>query len=206
MPTASRRTGTRTGTWPGRSTAGSSTCSPGEGVQPQRGWLLDPQLHPDPGDDAPRPDRRGLAPRRSECLVEDRSDDGGRGRRRRDGPGARPPRDLPDRQADLDAGVGPLQRGDLPGDPRPALRPDRCVRLRRWTYPFLVIGRNSIAAYCLAHLTGDFITGTFRTHLGSGAFQLLGERYEPLVEGASLLATYWLILFWMDRRRIYLKV
>jgi len=77
---------------------------------------------------------------------------------------------------------------------------------RRWTFPFLVIGRNSIAAYCLAHLTGDFITGTFRTHLGSEAFQLFGERYEPLVEGASLLATYWLILFWMDRRRIYLKV
>ncbi len=76
----------------------------------------------------------------------------------------------------------------------------------RWTAPFLVIGRNSIAAYCLAHLAGDFITGTIRTHLGQEIFKSLGERYEPLVEGATLLSAFWLILSWMDRRRIYLRV
>ena len=77
---------------------------------------------------------------------------------------------------------------------------------RRWAYPILVVGRNAIAAYCLAHLVGDFITGSFRTHLGADVFQVFGERYEPLVAGGCLLAAYWLILFWMDRRRIYLKV
>ena len=77
---------------------------------------------------------------------------------------------------------------------------------RRWAYPILVVGRNAIAAYCLAHLIDDFITRSLRTHLGQEAFRVAGEPYEPLVKGAALLASYWLILFWMDRRRIYLKV
>jgi heparan-alpha-glucosaminide N-acetyltransferase len=69
-----------------------------------------------------------------------------------------------------------------------------------------VIGRNSIAAYCLAHLIDDFIRGSFRTHLGKDLFRHWGEPYEPLIAGAAVLLVYWLILFWMDRRRIYLKV
>jgi predicted acyltransferase len=75
-----------------------------------------------------------------------------------------------------------------------------------WTYPLRVIGRNSIAAYVLAHLIGDFIQKSFRTHLGQGVFERWGEPYEPLLAGAAVLAVYWLILFWMDRRKIYLKV
>ena len=75
-----------------------------------------------------------------------------------------------------------------------------------WTYPLRVIGRNSIAAYCLAHLIDDFIRSSFRTHLPRDFFQVAGKPYEPLVAGAAVLAVYWLILFWMDRRKIYLKV
>jgi heparan-alpha-glucosaminide N-acetyltransferase len=75
-----------------------------------------------------------------------------------------------------------------------------------WTYPFRVIGRNSIAAYCLAHLIEDFTAKAFRTHLGQDIFEKLGEPYEPLLAGGAVLAVYWLILFWMDRRGIYLKV
>jgi heparan-alpha-glucosaminide N-acetyltransferase len=75
-----------------------------------------------------------------------------------------------------------------------------------WTYPLRVIGRNSIAAYCLAHLIDDFIRNSFATHLGKGLFQFGGDAYEPLASGSAVLLVYWLILFWMDRRRIYLKV
>ena len=75
-----------------------------------------------------------------------------------------------------------------------------------WTYPLRVIGRNSIAAYCLAHLVDDFVRSSIRTHLGPDVFGRWGETYEPLAAGAAVLLVYWLILFWMDRRRIYLKV
>jgi predicted acyltransferase len=75
-----------------------------------------------------------------------------------------------------------------------------------WTYPIRVIGRNSIAAYCLAHLIEDFTVKAFRTHLGQDVFHNWGGPYEPLLAGSAVLAVYWLILFWMDRRGIYLKV
>ncbi len=75
-----------------------------------------------------------------------------------------------------------------------------------WTYPLRVIGRNSIAAYCLAHLIDDFIRSSFQTHLPKTLFSRYGEAYEPLFTGAAVLVIYWLILFWMDRRKIYLKV
>jgi heparan-alpha-glucosaminide N-acetyltransferase len=75
-----------------------------------------------------------------------------------------------------------------------------------WTYPLRVIGRNSIAAYVMAHLVDEFILGSFKTHLGGDVFKSFGTNYEPIVSGIAVLAIYWLILFWMDRRKIYLRV
>jgi predicted acyltransferase len=75
-----------------------------------------------------------------------------------------------------------------------------------WAYPLRVIGINAIAAYCIAHLIDDFVISSFKTHLGQDAFRLLGPEYERLLRGVAILAVYWLILFWMDRRRIYIKV
>ncbi len=76
----------------------------------------------------------------------------------------------------------------------------------RWAYPLKVIGMNSIAAYCMDHLFGGFIRKALDTHLPKGVFQLLGSAYEPLIRGALMLAVLWLILFWMHRRKIYLRL
>jgi heparan-alpha-glucosaminide N-acetyltransferase len=73
-------------------------------------------------------------------------------------------------------------------------------------FPLLVIGRNSIAAYCLAGLLKGFLSQTFNTHLGPRAFLAFGPAYESLLRGAAVLVVLWLILFWMDRRKIYLRV
>jgi len=75
-----------------------------------------------------------------------------------------------------------------------------------WTFPLRVIGANSIAAYCMASLLPKFIRGTFETHFGADAFKGFGTQYEPFVSGAAVLAVYWLILLWMYRRRIFLKI
>lgn len=75
-----------------------------------------------------------------------------------------------------------------------------------WSYPLRVIGANSIAAYVMAHLFGDFIAGSFRTHLGPHVFDRWGEAYAPLIGGAAVLAVYWLILWWMYRRRIFVRI
>ncbi len=77
---------------------------------------------------------------------------------------------------------------------------------RRWAFPLMVIGMNSIAAYLIAHLFERFIASSFRIHLGPNAFHVFGDALAPLVEGAAILLTFWLILFWMYRRKIFLRI
>jgi predicted acyltransferase len=77
---------------------------------------------------------------------------------------------------------------------------------RKWAFPLVVVGVNSIAAYLMAHLWERFIMDSFRIHLGPHAFQFLGTPYEPLLRGAAVLLVYWLILFWMYRRKLFLRI
>lgn len=77
---------------------------------------------------------------------------------------------------------------------------------RGWTYPLRVIGANSIAAYLMSWLWKGFIGANLTRHLGEAPFRAFGPAYEPLVHGAAVLLVLWTILWWMDRRRIYLKI
>ena len=77
---------------------------------------------------------------------------------------------------------------------------------KAWAFPLVVIGMNSIAAYCIAHLFNDFITKNLKTHLGAGLFKSCGDAYQPLLLGAAVLLVYWLILFWMYRKKIFLRI
>lgn len=78
--------------------------------------------------------------------------------------------------------------------------------LRRWAFPLVVIGMNSIAAYCIAHLFDGFIGSSLDTHLGEKAFQVFGPAYQPLIHGALVLFVMWLLLFWMYRRKLFLRI
>ena len=78
--------------------------------------------------------------------------------------------------------------------------------LRGWAFPLLVIGMNSIAAYCLAHLVDDFIADNLKTHLGRDVFKVVRHRLRPVRPGAAVLLVLWLILFWMYRRKLFLKI
>lgn len=77
---------------------------------------------------------------------------------------------------------------------------------QRWAFPLVVIGMNSIAAYCIAHLTEGFIVENFKTHLGQQFFTLFGEKAAPVFQGAVVLLLYWLVLLWMYRRKLFLKL
>jgi predicted acyltransferase len=69
----------------------------------------------------------------------------------------------------------------------------------RWARLLEVIGLNSIAAYLIAHLWEDFFLTSLRIHLGA---YLPGEAWMRFVTLALMVA----VLFWMERRRLYLKV
>ena len=77
---------------------------------------------------------------------------------------------------------------------------------RRWAFPLVVIGMNSIAAYCMAHLFDGFIGSSLDTHIGAKPFQVFGPAYEPLLHGALVLLVMWLLLFWMYRRKLFLRI
>ena len=51
-----------------------------------------------------------------------------------------------------------------------------------------------------------FIAKTLVTHLGTGVFRSLGAPYEPLLHGGATLLVLWLLLLWMWRRRILLRI
>ena len=77
---------------------------------------------------------------------------------------------------------------------------------RAWAFPLIVIGMNSIAAYCIDHLFEDFVTDTLHVHLGRGVFNLFGTPYAPLLQGVLVLLVFWLMLFWMYRRKLFLRI
>lgn len=75
-----------------------------------------------------------------------------------------------------------------------------------WSLPLRVVGANSIAAYCFAHSIDDFILSSLRTHFGKDAFKCFGPQYESLVAGVCVLTVLWLILYWMYRRRVFIRL
>ncbi len=77
---------------------------------------------------------------------------------------------------------------------------------KKWPIPLVVIGMNSIAAYCMAHLFERFFIDAFRTNLGPHAFEIFGKGLQPFVQGWAVLLMFWLLLYWMYRRRIFLRI
>jgi predicted acyltransferase len=77
---------------------------------------------------------------------------------------------------------------------------------RRWAFPLIVIGMNSIAAYCLFEVGARFVGKSLDTHLGDRVFAFLGDAYLPFLRGVAVVLVLWLVLFWMYRRRIFLRI
>lgn len=77
---------------------------------------------------------------------------------------------------------------------------------RRWAFPLIVVGMNSIAAYLIAHLWEDFIVQNLEINLGARFFRIFGAGLEPLMLGITVMLIYWFILLWMYRRRLFIRI
>lgn len=80
------------------------------------------------------------------------------------------------------------------------------IGLRAAVFPLAVVGRNSITAYLMAWLASGFVQRNLEVHLGKGTFLVFGAPYETLVRGGLTVVILWLVLYWMHRKRIYLKL
>ncbi|PYT39521.1 MAG: DUF5009 domain-containing protein, partial [Acidobacteria bacterium] len=77
---------------------------------------------------------------------------------------------------------------------------------KKWAFPLVVVGMNSIAAYCIAHFMEGFLDSSLQIHLGRNFFQFAGGGLEPFFRGGVILLCYWLVLLWMYRRKLFLKI
>ncbi len=76
---------------------------------------------------------------------------------------------------------------------------------KKWTFPFIVVGMNSIAMYIMAQASTSYIRGSLKVHLGQKVYENFTP-YGPMVESAAVLLIMWLVCLWMYRRKIFLRL
>ncbi len=100
------------------------------------------------------------------------------------------------------------------------------VGWRRWAFPLIVVGMNSIAMYCMAQLMKGWIAHSLQTHMGPLALPSLtylvtpvlgwmsvaidpvwlNNTFGPIVQSSAVLLVLWLICLWMYRRSLFLRI
>ena len=77
---------------------------------------------------------------------------------------------------------------------------------RRWAFPLVVIGMNSIAIYVMIWTMSDFVSNALDRHAGNAIAAIAGPIFERVLHGLAMMLVFWLILFWMYRRKIFLRI
>jgi predicted acyltransferase len=92
------------------------------------------------------------------------------------------------------------------------------LRYRRWAFPLVVVGMNSIAIYMMSQLLKDYtarqvqmIGGTLFAWLHNRFGHavdpdIFGGTYGPIIRSVSVLAVFWVVCWWMYRRKIFLRI
>jgi predicted acyltransferase len=73
---------------------------------------------------------------------------------------------------------------------------------RKWAFGFIVIGMNSIAVYVATEIfdfsrVGNIFVGRLLPRVG---------RWDSLVEATAAFTIIWLILFWMYRKKEFIRI
>ena len=74
--------------------------------------------------------------------------------------------------------------------------------LKKWAFGFIVIGMNSIAVYFATEVfdfrsVGNVFVGHLLPHIG---------RWDNLLEASAAFAVVWLILYWMYRKKEFIRI
>ncbi len=89
----------------------------------------------------------------------------------------------------------------------------------RWAFPFLVVGANSIVAYVMSWTMEKWTIDALQRHFGStirgcssqiasivGIDPAKGDFVTNLLLGVLTLFVFWWILYWLFRRRIFVRI
>ncbi|MBP7141061.1 MAG: hypothetical protein KBA71_04085 [Opitutaceae bacterium] len=73
---------------------------------------------------------------------------------------------------------------------------------KRWTFPLVVVGVNSIAAYLMDIYFRDWVMDRLRSHLD---FAIKGD-YAIIIFRTLTLLVMWVACWWMYKRKLFLKI
>lgn len=77
---------------------------------------------------------------------------------------------------------------------------------QKWAFPLVVIGMNSIAIYVMSWTMTDFFGNALTRHFGRAIEMISGPIFQPVLHGLLLMLIFWFILYWMYRRKLFLKI
>ncbi len=77
---------------------------------------------------------------------------------------------------------------------------------RRWAFPLVVVGMNSIAIYVMSWTMSEFFGNALERHFGSAIAMMAGQTFRPVLHGFAVMLIFWCILLWMYRRKIFLRI
>jgi heparan-alpha-glucosaminide N-acetyltransferase len=77
---------------------------------------------------------------------------------------------------------------------------------QRWAFPLIVVGMNSIAIYLMSWTMESFVSGALDRHFGTAISVIAGPTFQPVLHGFLVMLIFWLILYWMYRRKIFLRI
>jgi predicted acyltransferase len=77
---------------------------------------------------------------------------------------------------------------------------------RAWSFPLVVVGMNSIAIYTMGMLLRSWTAKTLQTHFGADLFKIFGAASAPIVQATLVGLVFWLVCWWMYRRKIFLRI
>ncbi|QDT26665.1 hypothetical protein Enr10x_19750 [Gimesia panareensis] len=87
---------------------------------------------------------------------------------------------------------------------------------KKWAFPFVVVGMNSIAMYCMAQLIRPWVQKSLQMHLTTvdemtgwsvaGSLFSSDCPYAPIAVSATVLFVLWLICLWMYLQKIFIKI
>jgi predicted acyltransferase len=74
---------------------------------------------------------------------------------------------------------------------------------KRWAFPLVIVGMNSIAMYCMSQLMKPWLRQTLDTWVGREYFE---GTYGIIWQSVGVLFVLWLICLWLYRRRIFIRI
>jgi len=81
-----------------------------------------------------------------------------------------------------------------------------CKEWRRWAFPLVVVGMNSIAVYVMSWTMTAFVGNALDRHFGRVLAVMAGPTFQPALHGFAVMLIFWLTLYWMYRRKIFLRI